>query len=77
MRRIAEDTADRKLPAAPYWRMARAWFWLGIPAFAAMVTVVVLMVSKHIPGGIVNKSLMQEALGDAWATAAWASSPLR
>ena len=53
-------------PAALYWRMARAWFWLGIPAFAAMVAVVVLMVFKHIPGvGIVNKSLMQEALGDA------------
>jgi uncharacterized membrane protein len=30
--------------------MARAWFWLGVPAFVAMVLVVVLMVFKHIPG---------------------------
>ena len=51
MRRIAEDAAARKLPLPPiYWRMARVWFWLGVPAFAAMVAVVVLMVFKHIPG---------------------------
>lgn len=37
------------LPAA-YWRMARHWFWLGVPAFGAMVLVVALMVFKHIPG---------------------------
>jgi uncharacterized membrane protein len=33
-----------------YWRMARCWFWLGIPAFVSMVLVVALMVFKHIPG---------------------------
>lgn len=33
-----------------YWKMARGWFWLGVPAFTAMVAVVVLMVFKHIPG---------------------------
>ena len=38
------------LPAL-YWRMARAWFWLGVPAFVAMTMVVVLMVYKRIPGG--------------------------
>ena len=38
-----------ELPPA-YWRMARAWFWLGVPAFCAMVMVVALMVFKHIPG---------------------------
>ena len=37
------------LPAL-YWRMARWWFWLGVPAFAAMVLVVALMVCKHMPG---------------------------
>ena len=37
-------------PPGLYWRMARAWFWLGVPAFVAMVLVVVLMVFKHIPG---------------------------
>ena len=31
-----------------YWRMARAWFWLGVPAFLAMVGVVWLMVFKSI-----------------------------
>ena len=39
----------RPLPAS-YWQMARLWFWLGIPAFSAMVLVVALMVFKHFPG---------------------------
>lgn len=42
-------TASTPLPAL-YWRLARWWFWLGVPAFAAMVLVVTLMVFKHIPG---------------------------
>jgi uncharacterized membrane protein len=42
--------ADRTPLPAAYWRMARAWFWLGVPAFGAMVMVVALMVFKHIPG---------------------------
>lgn len=29
-----------------YWNDARAWFWLGIPAFVAMVGVIWLMVPK-------------------------------
>lgn len=33
-----------------YWRMARWWFWLGVPAFISMVLVVTLMVFKFIPG---------------------------
>lgn len=33
-----------------YWRMARCWFWLGVPAFTAMVLVVALMVFKQLPG---------------------------
>jgi uncharacterized membrane protein len=33
-----------------YWRMARWWFWLGVPAFIAMVLVVTMMVFKNIPG---------------------------
>ena len=39
----------RPLPSL-YWRMARWWFWLGVPAFTAMVAVVALMVFKHLPG---------------------------
>ena len=43
---VAQKTA---LPEI-YTRMARWWFWLGVPAFCAMVLIVVLMVLKHIPG---------------------------
>jgi uncharacterized membrane protein len=51
MQKIASD-ANASGSALPdvYWRMARCWFWLGVPAFIAMVLVVVLMVFKHIPG---------------------------
>ncbi len=31
-----------------YHRLARIWFWLGVPAFMAMVAVVWLMVFKPI-----------------------------
>jgi len=31
-----------------YWHYARLWFWLGVPAFIAMMLVVFLMVFKHI-----------------------------
>ena len=50
MQKLAEASvaADQPLPDA-YRRMARWWFWLGVPAFAAMVLVVALMVFKHIP----------------------------
>lgn len=51
MRDIAADAAaQRKSLPAIYWRMARWWFWLGVPAFTSMVLVVALMVLKHIPG---------------------------
>jgi uncharacterized membrane protein len=43
---VVESTA---LPDI-YWRMARWWFWLGVPAFISMVLVVILMVFKDIPG---------------------------
>lgn len=37
--------ANTDLPAL-YWRYARVWFWLGVPAFSAMLLVVFLMVFK-------------------------------
>jgi uncharacterized membrane protein len=51
MRQISTEAAAQQteLPEL-YWRMARCWFWLGLPAFTAMVLVVALMVFKHIPG---------------------------
>lgn len=50
MQRLAEVAvaANTPLPAT-YWRMARTWFWLGVPAFIAMVAVVALMVMKQTP----------------------------
>lgn len=51
MRNMAADALARQA-ALPqnYWKMARCWFWLGVPAFCAMVLVVALMVFKHLPG---------------------------
>jgi uncharacterized membrane protein len=42
--------SQQDLPAQ-YWRYARVWFWLGVPAFIAMVLVVLLMVFKTSFGG--------------------------
>lgn len=51
MRNLAADAAARQHPLPMiYWRLARWWFWLGVPAFTAMVLVVVLMVGKHMGG---------------------------
>jgi uncharacterized membrane protein len=51
MRNLAADAAARQQPLPMvYWRLARWWFWLGVPAFTAMVLVVVLMVGKHMGG---------------------------
>ncbi len=51
MHKISEEAvaSESSLPEN-YWRMARLWFWLGVPAFTSMVFVVMLMVFKHIPG---------------------------
>lgn len=48
---MAEAERSGHAPKLPpmYWRLARYWFWLGVPAFSAMVLVVALMVSKHLP----------------------------
>ncbi len=49
MRDLAQKCATARLPlGSEYHRMARTWFWLGVPAFAAMVAVVWLMVVKSI-----------------------------
>jgi uncharacterized membrane protein len=46
----AQAVAHQAALPASYWQLARWWFWLGVPAFTAMVLVVALMVFKHIPG---------------------------
>ena len=47
MRDIAHQ-ALRDAAALPplYWRYARIWFWLGVPAFTMLVGVFYLMVAK-------------------------------
>ena len=47
MRDLAAEAREQNtsLPEA-YWRYARIWFWLGVPAFCAMVAVFGLMVLK-------------------------------
>jgi uncharacterized membrane protein len=49
MRRLARlaDDAHAPLPAL-YWRDARRWFWLGVPAFIALMGVFWLMVAKPV-----------------------------
>jgi uncharacterized membrane protein len=44
MARIS-DSANQPLPQQ-YWKCARIWFWLGVPAFSALVAVYWLMVFK-------------------------------
>lgn len=52
MRNLADAAviSQTTLPTQ-YWRYARVWFWLGVPAFIAMVLVVLLMVFKTSFGG--------------------------
>jgi uncharacterized membrane protein len=47
MRTLAR-LAERDNAALPpqYWRYARRWFWLGVPAFAAVIVIFWLMVTK-------------------------------
>lgn len=49
MRALAQAAAaaEQALPGA-YWRYARIWFWLGMPAFAAMLAIYALMVFKPL-----------------------------
>lgn len=41
------DEAHQPLPPQ-YWSYARTWFWLGVPAFLALLVVYWLMVAKPI-----------------------------
>ena len=52
MRELANQalTQQTRLPTL-YWQYARLWFWLGVPAFIAMLAVVFLMVFKPSFGG--------------------------
>jgi uncharacterized membrane protein len=47
MRDLASDSDSQGTPLArTYWVYARAWLWLGVPAFLSLVVVFWLMVAK-------------------------------
>ena len=49
MSRLADEALEQQSSLSDdYWRYARLWFWLGVPAFVSMVLVVFLMVFKGI-----------------------------
>lgn len=51
MQKIAAQAHQQNMPLPTnYKHMARWWFWLGVPAFMAMILTVTLMVHKQLPG---------------------------
>lgn len=47
MSKLADTALKNQSPLTEnYWRYARTWFWLGVPAFTSMLLVVFLMVFK-------------------------------
>lgn len=47
MRNIARESVKRQIPLpARYYRLCRAWFWLGVIAFSAITGIYFLMVFK-------------------------------
>lgn len=52
MQKLAQLAVEQKMDLdSQYWRYAGIWFYLGIPAFIAMVLIVLLMVMKYSYGG--------------------------
>jgi uncharacterized membrane protein len=50
MRNLARTSEREGVPiSASYRRYARLWFWLGVPAFAAVILVFWMMVAKPSP----------------------------
>ena len=47
MRQLSDRALREQSELSPlYWRYARRWFWLGMPAFSSMIVIVLLMVFK-------------------------------
>lgn len=47
MRDLSQQASKEQRELSPhYWVLARWWFWLGVPAFSAMILIVCLMVFK-------------------------------
>ncbi|MCB1934952.1 MAG: DUF2269 domain-containing protein [Nitrosomonas sp.] len=52
MRDLSKTAVDNQTPLPiKYWHYSRIWFYLGIPAFIAMVFIVFLMIFKPVLGG--------------------------
>lgn len=52
MRELSKTAVETGMPLTrQYWRYARAWFYLGVPAFIAMMLIVFLMIFKPTIGG--------------------------
>ncbi len=52
MRELSKTAVETGTPLTQqYWRYARAWFYLGVPAFIAMMLIVFLMIFKPTIGG--------------------------
>ncbi len=48
MRTLSQQALNAGLPLpAHYYRYVKMWFWLGVPAFMAILGVIILMVFKH------------------------------
>ena len=51
MQKMAEQAVRQQTGLSQqYWRYARIWFWLGVPAFVSIMIVITLMVYKHTGG---------------------------
>lgn len=51
MRTLSNIAVRQQCGLTPlYWRYTRIWFWLGVPAFLAMLVIVFLMVTKPVGG---------------------------
>ena len=49
MRDLAQQAVTQQRPLSDlYFRYTRIWFWLGVPAFIAMILIVYLMVEKPL-----------------------------
>ncbi|MFA7386662.1 MAG: DUF2269 domain-containing protein [Thiohalobacteraceae bacterium] len=47
MKSLSQSAVTTQSPLSPdYHRLARAWFWLGVPAFTALVVIYYLMIFK-------------------------------
>jgi len=53
MRELSDHAVSTQTSLPPqYWLFSRIWFWLGVPAFVAMLAIMSLMVFKPSASGL-------------------------